>query len=309
MKNWLGVEIGGTKQQVGVIRDDGRILKVISERIELKRGAPDILDWMKAKIPSLSEEYGFEGIGVGFGGILDTAKGSSICSVQVPGWKDFPIRSWFEAEFARPCTVVNDTVCGGYAELLYGSGRGREVFVYTNIGTGCGGSVFFKGKTFDGIGFGGAYFGQIYVPDMRSGRTARMEAVCSGTGVRNRLRREGYIPKESSLYPRREEADFKMLCQAAREGDSFALNEIDDWAWCYSHALANLLAILSPERISIGGGVANNADFLLPYVRRHTEALAFLSSDGKYDIVACDFLDDAVFTGAALYARDGFNII
>ncbi len=308
MKNWLGVEIGGTKQQIGIIGENGKILKVISERVELKRGAPDILDWMKEKIPTLMKEYGFEGIGVGFGGVLDTKRGASICSVHVPGWKDFPLKGWFEEEFSRPCTVVN-TVCGGYAELLYGSGRGKRIFVYTNIGTGCGGSVFIDGRTFDGIGFGGAYFGQTYVPDRKTGKCARMETVCSGTGVRERLRREGYIPESSSLYSERQEAGFKELCEAARKGDSFALHEIDEWAESYSYAMANILAVLSPERISLGGGAANDADLLLPYIRKHTERLAFLSSDGKYDIVACDYLDNAVFTGAALYARDGFNLV
>ncbi len=70
-----------------------------------------------------------------------------------------------------------------------------------------------------------------------------------------------------------------------------------------------MLALLSPERIAIGGGAAKDADLLLPLIRKHTARLAFLSSEGRYDIVACETLDDAVFIGAALYARDGFAVI
>ena len=73
--------------------------------------------------------------------------------------------------------------------------------------------------------------------------------------------------------------------------------------------MADILALLSPERISIGGGAANDADLLLPLIRKHTSRLEFLSSSGRYDIVPCETLDDAVFIGAALYARDGFGVI
>lgn len=309
MKNWLGVEIGGTKQQIGVLDNDGNVLKVVSEKVVLRRGAPDILDWMLAQIPTLLAEFKIEGIGVGFGGVLDTSKGATICSVHVPGWKDFPIKNWFEENFNLPCVVVNDTVCGGYAELCYGTGKGCRIFAYTNIGTGCGGSLFIDKKTFDGIGYGGAYFGQTYVPDQKTGKNVRMETVCSGTGVRERLRQEGYIPETSSLYPIREKATFFELCHAAREKDGFALNEIDEWAERYAYALANIITILSPERIALGGGAANDADILIPAIYKHLEKLEFVSTVGRYDIVACDFLEEAVFVGAALYARDGFNIL
>lgn len=81
---------------------------------------------MKEKIPTLMKEYGFEGIGVGFGGVLDTKRGASICSVHVPGWKDFPLKGWFEEEFSRPCTVVNDTVCGDMRSFFTEADGGKE---------------------------------------------------------------------------------------------------------------------------------------------------------------------------------------
>ena len=309
MKYWLGIEIGGTKQQIGIVGDDGSVIKKQSGKPALVRGAQDILDWMESEIPHLTDGYEISGAGIGFGGVLDSGKGTSVCSVQVPGWKDFPIRDRFSEMLSLPCTVVNDTVCGGYAELNIGSGRGKKIFAYTNIGTGCGGSLFVNGRTYNGTGVGGAYFGQIYVPDFVTGKPARMENVCSGTAVAKRLRKSGYIPGSSVLYGKRQDADFRMLCDAVREGDSFACTELDWWAKSYSYAVADILALLSPERISIGGGAANDADLLLPLIRKHTSQLEFLSSSGRYDIVPCETLDDAVFIGAALYARDGFGVI
>ena len=141
MKYWLGIEIGGTKQQIGIVGDDGSVIKKQSGKPALVRGAQDILDWMESEIPHLTDGYEICGAGIGFGGVLDSGKGTSVCSVQVPGWKDFPIRDRFSEMLLLPCTVVNDTVCGGYAELNVGSGRGKKIFAYTNIGTGCGGSA------------------------------------------------------------------------------------------------------------------------------------------------------------------------
>lgn len=309
MKYWLGIEIGGTKQQIGVISDDGSVIKKCAGKPALISGAQDIIDWMEKEIPLLTAGYKISGAGIGFGGVLDSETGTSVCSVHVPGWKDFPIRDRFSEMLSLPCTVINDTVCGGYAELNVGVGREKKVFAYTNIGTGCGGSLFVNGRTYDGIGFGGAYFGQIYVPDLLSGRVERMENVCSGTAVARYLRTPGTIPQDSILYDKSQKADFKQLCDAAREEDGFALNVLNKWAESYSYALADILALMSPERIALGGGAANDADILLPLIRKHTSNLAFLSSEGRYDIVACDTLNDAVFIGAALYARDGFNVI
>ena len=76
MKEYIGVEIGGTKQQVASFDETGKMLNIFSERVPLIRGAEDILDWMKDKIPQLTTENTVK-IGVGFGGIVDTSDGSS----------------------------------------------------------------------------------------------------------------------------------------------------------------------------------------------------------------------------------------
>lgn len=313
MKQYIGVEIGGTKQQIAAFDESGKLLAKISERVPIPNGAQSILDWMKEKIPTLICEDTVA-IGVGFGGIVNTPDGRSACSVQVPGWDQFPVKTWFEEAFSLPVTVVNDTVCGGYAELLFGAGVGIDSFFYTNIGTGCGGAMFIDGKNYDGIGTGGAYHGQIYVPSWDEvGKPVKMESVCCGPAIEKRLRTEGYVPKDSLLY-KMCDGDVKKLscvewCKAAREGDEFALSDIDRWARSYSIALSNFLAVLSPKRIALGGGVANGGEVLFEAIRKNTAELVFISMKDKYEIVQCKTLDDAVIIGAAMYARDGFKTI
>ena len=74
MKYWLGIEIGGTKQQIGIVGDDGSVIKKQSGKPALVRGAQDILDWMESEIPHLTDGYEISGAGIGFGGVLDSGK-------------------------------------------------------------------------------------------------------------------------------------------------------------------------------------------------------------------------------------------
>lgn len=313
MKEYIGVEIGGTKQQIASYDEDGKQIALISEKIPLLNGAEDIRNWLRTHVPSLITSQTV-GIGVGFGGIVDSRSGLSFGSIHVPGWEQFPLKTWFEQEFGLSTTVVNDTVCGGYAEVLFGTGRGIDYFFYTNIGTGCGGALFVKGKNYDGWGTGGAYMGQMWIPSWE-GETdvVRMETLCAGSFWEKRLRTPGYIPADSLLYKKfeghTEAVRCPDLCQAAREGDAFSLNEIDRWARRYATALSNFITCFALQRVSIGGGVSNNGDILFDPIRRHVNELSFLSVEGQYDIVRCDTMDNAVLIGAAMYARDGFTTL
>lgn len=310
MKEYIGVEIGGTKQQVGSFDENGKLIKLCSEKIKLTRGAQDVLDWMKAKIPSLITEN-TAALGVGFGGIVDTLHGMSYGSVQVPGWQDLPIKKWFADTFRLPSEVINDTVCGGYAEAVDGAGAGTDNFFYTNIGTGCGGAMFVKKKNFDGIGTGASYLGQVFVPSWDDAETpVKMEAVCSGVAIEKRLRTVGYVPRSSLLYEMCGGDIEKLSCrewaEAARAGDGFALSDVDRWAKTYAVALSDCLSMFAPSVIAIGGGVSNCGKTVLEPIIKHTDELCFMSMKNKYKIVQCKHLDMAVVYGAALYARDGF---
>jgi len=313
---YAGVEIGGTKQQIAVADDTGKIIELVSEKIAIPNGAPDILAWIEKNLTAVLAKYPeVHSIGVGFGGPMESKTGRVTISVQVKGWKDFEIKSWFEEKFKLPTTVVIDTVAGGYAELLNGAGRGCKNFYYSNIGTGIGGALYFAGKTFDGIGFGGAYMGNTYTVDPRKmdGSLCRVEEVCSGTGIESIMRTPGRIPNTSKLYELCggdiSTVNCKQLAIAAADKDPTALDIIDKFAWIYGLAIANTVTMFSPERVAIGGGVGNMGELILEPMRYYCDKYVFISAKGRYDIVQSELLDMNVLVGAVLYARDGFNTI
>lgn len=311
---YIGIEIGATKQQAALGTADGRLLHSITGKIPLPRGAQDVLDWLSAKVPELlrmEERFGgrVRSLAAGFGGEIESSTGRTLNSVQVPGWEDFPLRGWLEETFSMPAEVLNDTVSGGFSELYLGRGKEAGNVFYTNIGSGIGGAFFIDRVYYDGVGYGAAYFGNTYIPDWQSpepGAMTRVEEICSGLGIERRLRRPGYVPAGSRIMEMcggdPAGISCRMLEDAARAGDPFALEEVDRIARSYSIGLSNVLTLMSPELVIIGGGVAKMGGLLLDRVREYTDRIAFISCRGHYTIEQSVMMDDAVIAGAVYCA-------
>lgn len=311
---YIGIEIGATKQQAALGTADGRLLHTITGKIPLPRGAQDVLGWLSAKVPELlrmEDRFGgrVRSLAAGFGGEVESSTGRTLNSVQVPGWEDFPLRGWLEETFSMSAEVLNDTVSGGFSELYLGRGKEAGNVFYTNIGSGIGGAFFIDRVYYDGVGYGAAYFGNTYIPDWRSpepGAMTRVEEICSGLGIERRLRRPGYVPAGSRIMEmcggNPAGISCRMLEDAARAGDPFALEEVDRIAKSYSIGLSNVLTLMSPELVIIGGGVAKMGGLLLDRVREYTDRIAFISCRGHYTIEQSVMMDDAVIAGAVYCA-------
>ena len=306
---FVGVEIGATKCQASLGNAEGGLLHTRLLSVVLEKGAEGILQWMRRNVAELiavarSGGDGVASIAVGFGGIIESATGRILTSVQVKGWKDCMLRDWFQGAFGLPTVILNDTVAGGYGEYVRGSGKGTRVFFYTNIGSGIGGCLIIDGRCYDGLGYGAAYFGHTYLPDWTAGMPGarrKVEDLCSGWAIERRLRSEGYVPAGSLLLElcggRRETLRCAMLGEAARQGDAFALAEIERTADSLATGLSNVITLFSPECVAIGGGVANMGDVLLDPVRRMVAERVFISAKDRYRIVQCALGDQAVPVG------------
>src|SRR5947209_1973568 len=154
---FLGIEIGGTKLQLGVGPGDGALAGLWRGGVDLAAGADGIRRQIIAAVPELLARSGLEraalcGVGIGFGGPVDDATRGVLKSHQVGGWEGFPLAAWAEDALGLPAALGNDADVAGLAEALFGAGKGLSPVFYMTIGSGIGGGLVIDGEVYRGTG-------------------------------------------------------------------------------------------------------------------------------------------------------------
>jgi glucokinase len=263
MAMYLGVEIGGTKLQVGVCDRRGRLKHLVRTAVVRKSGRRGILRQLEKIVPSVLDRYDVKAIGVGFGGPFDVERGRAVRSHQIAGWDGFPVKQWFERRFKLPTIVDNDQNCAGLAEAICGAGRGKGTVFYVTVGTGIGGGFILNGEIYNGR-FGAAEIGHTKLRVRGKWRT--VESLASGLTI---------------------ERGVSTVAQAARY---------------LGVAVANVIALLNPEIVIVGGGVSLAGDRFFRPLRRTVEQLVFPPFRGNCRIVPPELGQTVVVVGAALLA-------
>jgi glucokinase len=259
----LGVEIGGTKLQVGVCDKRGHIVQLVRVAVVRRNGARGILRQLEIIIPPLLAAHRVKAIGVGFGGPVDSPRGRVVRSFHIKGWDGFQLRRWFVQRFKLPTIVENDTNAAGLAEALVGAGRGRRAVLYSNVGTGIGGGFVVDGSIQNGR-FGATEIG--HTRYFVRGRWRILEELSSGLSI---------------------ERGKTTLAQSAKY---------------YGVALANAIMLLNPDIVVVGGGVSLAGERFLGPVRETVARLMFGPFRGNYRIVPAGLGETVVIVGAALLA-------
>lgn len=191
----IGIEIGGTKTQVGMGSAAAGLLPagILRRQVDREKGADGILQDVIAMVDEILTSShrtlaDINKIGIAFGGILDSARGVTLKSYQIDGWTNFPLRAWAERHWGKPVFQENDASTAGLAESMLGNGRGCSRLFYITVGSGVGGGWILNGKIDSGQGLGAAEIGHMWVPDPRSGVLTELEQVCSGWAIGHRAR-------------------------------------------------------------------------------------------------------------------------
>ncbi len=309
----IAVEIGGTKLQAALGSSDGAIIERRRSMVARDQGAAGILDWCAAQAAELLAnghgETQAAAIGIGFGGPVETATGRALVSHQVAGWENLPIKRWFEERFNLPVIVANDANAAGWAEYCLGAGRGTRNFVYMNIGSGIGGALVVEGCLYDGQGRGACEIGHSWVPDWTAtapGAADKLEHLCSGWAIEQRLRAMTYIEADTPLHVlcggKAERLNCALLAEAARRGDPCARAEIAQVVEAVGVALGNVIALFHPERIALGGGVSLMGEVLFTPLRAALNKRMFAPYASTVELVPCLLEEDVVVAGALLLA-------
>ena len=302
----IGIEIGGTKTQVGIGSASGKLLKpavrrqVVQEngaegiRRDLVSMAAEALDSTKHSISEIDR------IGIGFGGVLDTNQGLILKSYQIAGWDNFPLKDWAEKQWGKPVVIQNDASTAGLAEALHGRGRGYSRIFYMTIGSGIGGGWVVDGKVDNGQGIGATEMGHTWVPDPVSGRPAELEQICSGWAIGRRARLAAAKKKSLMLEMAGslEAIDAKIVYAAAEKGDEIAKQILTETCQGLGIAISNVISLLHPERVIVGGGVSLMGPLFWNTLRNEVASRSmplFVSSVG---VVRAQLREDVVVIGA-----------
>ena len=182
----LGIEIGGTKLQVGLGRRPG-VIDVLERRVvEPGRGAEGIRALIRDACTSALAAQSLSnadvrGVGVGFGGPVDAKNGRTQASFQIDGWTDYPLADWIKGLLGVDAVSIhNDADAAGLAEARLGAGVGRSPILYLTIGSGVGGALIIDGRIYRGAGLGAAEIGHLNVPPPEGGFGPRFPR--AGTG-------------------------------------------------------------------------------------------------------------------------------
>src|SRR5438132_789567 len=183
---YLGIEIGGTKLQIGVGPADGTLAGLWRATVDVAAGPEGIRRQISAAVPELLSRSGLgraqlRGVGIGFGGPVDDRTHTVIKSHQIEGWDNFPLAAWVSSLLDLPAVLSNDADVAGLAEALFGAGKGLSPIFYVTIGSGIGGGLIINGEIYRGCGRGAAEVGHLRVfPNQCQ---APLEEIVSGWGM------------------------------------------------------------------------------------------------------------------------------
>ncbi|MFM7593150.1 MAG: ROK family protein [Isosphaeraceae bacterium] len=243
--NYLGLEIGGTKLQIGRGDATGQLSWLERRTVDAARGAAgirhQILEIVAGCRASGQISPGPVHWGVGFGGPVDVADGSIRKSHQIEGWSGFGLGQWLKDETGAESVIVrNDADTAALAECLAGAGRGFDPVVYVTVGSGIGGGLVINQKIYKGAGRGATEVGHLRVANPDNGGTlVELELVASGWSIQRRAGCQS-VPE---------------VLAAAKGGDARANEVLLTAAEALGTGLSHVVQLMAPRLIILGGGV------------------------------------------------------
>ena len=266
---YIGIDVGGTNLVSGLVNEKGRILDKVSHPVDKAMTAEELcveLARLAKKVCEMGAlDYSqIEAVGVGLPGVVDNGTGMV---VQTPNmaFSNTPFRALFQKEWNVPVFLANDANCAAVGEYWAGAAKGCDPAVVVTLGTGIGGGLVVGGKLFTGFA--------------NSGKDSVMWELCEG----DRFKVQG-----------------RTAFQGARLGDPAAKRVLNTYLHGLSIGIINLINILQPEIICLGGGISNAEDDLL------LDPLRQLVDEGTFDksnptrLEKASLGNDAGVVGAAL---------
>jgi len=316
----LGIEIGGTKLQLGV--GDGtqpKFAELVRLDVVPEKGATGIQQQIAQAAKELQHRYGFKSVGIGFGGPIDSQAGTVVTSHQISGWDNFPFVNWLQAELNCPVTLANDCDCAAIAESRFGGGRGANSVFFITVGTGIGGGLALGGQLYGKGRPAIAEIGHLRIGlnEEETSDTAVLTEIPLGNDVESRASGQGIeLAAQWKLRSKNDSPNLWELCsgdiskitaqivaQAAASGDELSIRILSRAFDALGWGIAQMITLIAPEVVVIGGGVSLcGEDLFFEPVRTSVADYVFPPLLNSYKIVPAALGEEVVVHGAVVVA-------
>jgi glucokinase len=313
----VGLDLGGTKILAGVFNSSLECIASAKLSTKSQRGVSNVVERIARCIQDAADEADLglkqiSGVGIGAPGAVDFDSGTVIFAPNLEGWKDVALKKDLEKHIGIPVFVENDcniSALGVYVAELKSKPRSM---VGMFVGTGIGGGIIIDGELYSGFGHTAGEVGHMILevngPKCGCGNKGCFEALASRTAIFQQIK-AGIKDGEKTILTEMLGDDLEDLRsgdlrKAVRRGDKFVDRVIDGAAEYIGIATANLINILNPEVMVLGGGVIEAlADEMMSVIIETAKEYAMPGTMKGVEIIASKLGDSAGITGGAVLAR------
>jgi glucokinase len=314
---WIGFDLGGTKMMA--VAFDGNMKERSRRRRKTKgrEGSESGIERIATTIERMLEEANLteapiSGIGIGCPGPIDMDRGR-ILSTPNLGWDEVDIRDFLTKRFKCPVAVANDVDAGVYGEYKFGAAKGARCVVGIFPGTGVGGGCIYDGKILCGAGISCMEIGHVRVSSATRTSGDGMIGTVEALASRLAIAAEGAKAAQRGLAPhlyKTAGADIAqissgVLADSIAAGDKVIRRLVEEAAQTIGVAVVNVVHLLAPDVIVLGGGIVEAMEELfVDTVRKTAKAGVMSVYRDRFEVKAAKLGDMASAMGAAAWAKD-----
>ncbi len=313
----LGVDLGGTKILSGVFTPQMKCLGKVKISTKADRGPESVIERIARCITDAIDECDLSrdqirGIGIGAPGAVDTGTGEVLFAPNLPGWKKVPLKKELEKELKIPVFLENDcNICTLGVHQVELEGKPKYM-VGLFIGTGIGAGIILDGKLYSGFNRTAGEVGHMVVevggPKCGCGNRGCFEAVAGRQAIFKKIQNLVKDGQKTVLTETlgSDLTDLRSgdLRKALKRGDKLVERVVEEAAEYIGIGIANLINILSPQTVVLGGGVIDALeDEMMAIIVETAHDYALPGTDANIEIIASKLADDAGIVGGAVLAR------
>ncbi len=274
---YIGIDLGGTNVAAGLVDGGGSLLGQAS--VPTPRGAEEVADAIADAARQAVADAGVkvsdaQSVGLASAGSIDPERGVVVHAFNL-GLDHVPLAQLISDRLGLPALLENDANAAALGEFVAGAGKGCRSLVAVTLGTGVGTGAVLDGRLFTGFNYAGMEGGHMVIRrggrPCTCGRRGCWEAYASATGLILSTREAMAAHRDSVLWklaPALERVNGKTAFDAAWGGDAAAQAVVEEYVSDLACGVVNLVNLLQPEVLCIGGGVSKQGEALLGPIRR-----------------------------------------